>query len=329
MPKDEAVVAEVEEIDIPEIDRSVLEQKFQRNTLGKIVFDKKVDFDKDLSRQFIEMPEFKGERPLRDTHVEFLTRHAKSGTFLVENASLIDCVCVYDGVIRRLNGHHTCWMRHFMPDSWVPKIRYLRYEVESEEDFRKLYSLIDRNAPRSTSHVAQARLYDTDQYRNISKRTIGDVRTGLAYWLWGNDQTERKRHQIDEIITLMETDHYQICHDVALFINDLSANEAFLRRAAVIAAMFATFSKAKADAAAFWTCVRTGLGYTDAGDPRKTIRDYLMRMKVAGANSFNRTNMVPAESMHRGCIYAWNAWRRKEKLHQINVPTAENRPPIR
>jgi len=216
-----------------------------------------------------------------------------------------------------------------MPDSWIPKIRYLRYEVDSEEDFRKLYSLIDRGAPRSTGHITQARLFGTDQYKGASKRTITDVRTGLAYWLWGNDATERARHRIDEIITLMETDHYQICHDVASFLNDLSASEHFIRRAAVIGAIFASFNKAKQDANVFWTSVRTGLDYSEAGDPRKTIRDYLQRMKVAGANSFNKANMVPAETMYRACIYSWNAFRRKEKLSQIMVPTSSNRPPIR
>lgn len=327
-----ATAVEEDDIEEPEIDQSVIDQKIQRQISAKVVFDKKIDFTKDVARQFIEMPEFTGERPLRDGHVESLCKHAKDGTFLMEQASLIDCVCKYDSsTVRRLNGHHTCWMRHFMPDNWAPpKIRHLRYEVSSEEDFRKLYSLQDRGAARSTAHVAQARLYQVEQYKGLTKKAIKHTKDGLVYWLWGNDKTERGRHKIDEIVDLMETgQYYPICHDVASFINDLNASEYFMKRACVIGAVFATFNKAKADANQFWTSVRTGVGIDDPHDPRKTLRDYLCRMRVIGANSYNRASMVPGETMFRACIYCWNAWRRKETLRQINAPTSENRPPIK
>jgi hypothetical protein len=312
----------------PEIDKSVMDQRLQRGVEAEVVSDKKVDFTMDLARQMIEMPEFKGERPLRDGHVEFLTQHAKNGTFMPEQATLIDCLCRYDGVIRRLNGHHTAWMRHFMPPDWVPKIRCLRYAVEDEEDFRMLYSLIDRGAPRSQGHVAIARLFDTERYAGISKSAISMTKNGFAYWMWGDNTTARRQHRIDEIVRLMESENYQICHEVAIFINDLTVVEAYLKRACVIGAIFATFSKAKNDAVAFWTPVRTGLDITDPHDPRKTLRDYLQRMKVGG-NIFNKNNIVHAETMYRGCIHAWNAFRRKEQLRHISSPASENRPTVK
>jgi hypothetical protein len=127
----------------------------------------------------------------------------------------------------------------------------------------------------------------------------------------------------------MEGEQYQICHEVATFINDVAVSEVFIRRACVCAAVFATFNKAKSDAHQFWTAVRTGIGIDTVTDPRKTIRDYLQRMKVAGGNAYNRTNMVSGEVMFRACIYAWNAWRREEQLRQINCPSSKNRPPVK
>ena len=313
----------------PEIDQSIINQRCQRHD-WRVLFDKKIDFTKEVAMEFIEKNEFEAERPLRDDHVEALVQHAKNGTFLLEQAALADCLCKFDGSTRRLNGHHTCWMRHYMPDDWTPKIRHVRYEVQTEDEFRTLYSLFDRNAPRSAGHVTQSRLFGSEKYKGISKRALSYAKNGLSYWLWGNDHSERMRHRIDEIVTLMETDHYQLCYDVATFINGLPNSESFMSRGSVSGAVFATFARAKGDADKFWSSVRSGLGMAEATDPRKVLRDYLQTKKVVGANSYTKKDMVPSEAMYRACIHAWNAWRKGEQLHQINAPLASKvRPAVK
>lgn len=316
--------------DAPMIDAETIGQAVKQGVKAKIVFDKTVDFTMDLARVFIEMPEFTGERALRTEHVDTLTKHAKNGTFLTNEACLVDCICKYEnGRIRRLNGHHTSWMRTYLPEDWTPKIRHRRYEVETEDEFREIYSLIDRNAVRTPGHVTQSRLYDTARWQGISKRALTYTKNGLAYWLWGHDPYQRQRHKVDEIISLMDTEHYTLCHEVATFCNAIGTNEAFLKRACVMAAILATFAKAKNDAQKFWTDVRTGVGITDMHDPRKTLRDYLQRFRVLGANSFDKANQTPAENMYKGCLYAWNAWRRNEKLQLIKVADKDKRPAVK
>jgi hypothetical protein len=104
---------------------------------------KTVPFTLKLAKRFINMEASVSERGLKARHVESLLRDAKAGKFLCTEVSLASCICGWDGKERRLNGRHVAWMRTYMPASWRPKIRVEKYTVETEDDFRQLYSTFD------------------------------------------------------------------------------------------------------------------------------------------------------------------------------------------
>lgn len=104
---------------------------------------KTVPFTLKLAKRFINMEASISERRLIVRHVESLLRAAKDGKFLCTEASLVSCICGWDGKERLLNGRHVAWMRSYMPASWRPKIRVEKYTVKTEDDFRQLYSTFD------------------------------------------------------------------------------------------------------------------------------------------------------------------------------------------
>jgi len=89
----------------------------------------------------------------------------------------------------------------------------------------------------------------------------------------------------------------------------------FMKRAGVVAALFATFDKLGGKAAEFWDPVANGLGISEKTDPRYMLREYLnTHGQSKGARAVASTTMfVGAEDTYRICISAWNKWRTGEK----------------
>jgi len=240
----------------------------------RVLSDSKVELTKELAQEFIEMPAFIGERPLRDSHVDYLVDQAKSGAFIPTQGSISTCICGWDGQERRLNGQHTCWMRSYMPDNWPCRLQVIKYRVETENDFRKLYSSIDRGAPRTNGHIVNARLYGTSEFDGISKDVIKMLATGLRLWRFGDPGGTGERPTVDRIASTMQGEHLGISLKVAELIRLLGIAERHpgrtgdhMRRGAVIAAMFATSDKNHSSSIEFWRTVVDGISISSVTRP--------------------------------------------------------------
>lgn len=288
-------------------------------------------FTLDLAEHMINMTPHSCERPLKMQNVENLMGHAWNGEFLGEQANLSDCLCKWDHVIRRVNGHHCCWMRHYLDKDWplivkiqprIATVRVIHYEADTEDDYRGLYAQMDRGAARSLGHVTMSRLFDTEEFMGLSRKTLKDLKNGYAYWRWGDKPAERKKQRIDDVLLSMQKgEFYILCREVGQFINDLSMAESkFISREAVIGAMFASFSKVKGASVEFWTTVRNGLDISNAQDPRKILKDYLQGIRVSASNKFAKkgTTATP-EFIHRVCLKCWNAWREGDSLPHVPI----------
>jgi hypothetical protein len=101
-----------------------------------------------------------------------------------------------------------------------------------------------------------------------------------------------------------------------------------MRRGAVVAAMFLTWSRSRRAACEFWQAVRDESG-AHQKMPDRVLARYLLTKTVKNGSTNSRVTSgvaVPRE-MFVKCIHAWNAWRKDTttdlKYHaQAKIPAA-------
>lgn len=291
----------------------------------RLISDRRVYFTEALAHSILSMNEFCADRPLRDEHVTYLINAMKRGTFRPEWVKFITCTGA-DGKDYRMNGQHCAWARLEMPEKWGAdcKVGVLHYEADTDQDMRLLYASIDRNAPRTRNNVVASHLIGTVQFAEVPARVVRLLTEGLAFWIW-DTATERQRHDGDDVAYLVQTEHANMVNRLVGFLHTdedsvLANAQKHVRRAAVIAAMYETFSKAAAKSEEFWLAVRLGVGMLERNDPRLKLRNALMSCVLASSAARARAGKrVTNEEMYRWCVHAWNAWRRDEMLTYLRA----------
>ncbi len=283
----------------------------------KVVSDKTINFSREKAFKYLEMDTFQGERSVNERHVQFLYNAWAGGRFMWPHVIL--ATCQLNGRQYRINGQHTCWMRvniengFFVKLGEEPQVREVVYEVQDEEQLRILYSTFDQNKTRTPAHVFRALMAGTPQAQDLWPSSLNKLNAGLKMWLF-----EKDRHMVNsnDVATLVKEKHENLFRIVGLFLQSHDTDANFMKRAGVVAALFATFDKAGGKAPEFWDPVANGLGINDKTDPRYVLRDYLQTHGQGTATARAvRTSLgfVGAEDTYRICIHAWNKWRKGEK----------------
>ena len=212
-----------------------------------------------------------------------------------------------------------------MPKGWkgAGQVGVMTYEADTMEAMRELYSSIDRGAPRTKGNILNSYLTDTEQFQDAAPTLVRLLGEGLSLWLWESGH-ERNRHDADEVAWLMQHTHKTLVSTVLTFALQEPRLVTYqpMRRASVVAAMFETFTKVYQDSEAFWTAVRTGVGFESGDDPRLRLRNYLQETKVSGTDVRVRSKNVDRESMYRVCVLAFNKFRKAEPC-KVLMPTKE------
>lgn len=284
----------------------------------KIASDKTINFSKEKAFQYLELDTFQGERSVNERHVQFLYNAWVGGRFMWDHV-IIAC-CILGDKKYRVNGQHTCWMRvnldedYFIKKGEGPRVREVVYQVESEDQLRALYSTFDQNKQRTPSHVFRALLSGTMQAQDLWPSSLNRLGAGLKHWLYeSKDRWMLSSNDVAQLVTDKYEDLFKI---VGLFVQSHDQDGVWLKRAGVIAAMFATFEKAGGKAPEFWDPVATGLHLEDKTDPRYALREYLSTHKQSIKDTSARVarNLTNAEDTYRICILVWNKWRKGEKV---------------
>lgn len=282
----------------------------------KVISDKIINFSKKNAFAYLELDTFQGERSVNERHVQFLYNAWVGGRFMWDHV-IIAC-CVLKDRKFRINGQHTCWMRVNLPDDYFtkkgeePQVREVVYQVENEENMRSLYSTFDQNKTRSPSHIFRALMAGTPQAQDIWPSTLNKLNAGLKLWLYEKDKDLLTSNDVAQLV---KDKHETLFRIVGLFQQSHDKDPVFIKRAGIVAAMFATFDRAGGKAPEFWDPVANGLGLNEKHDPRYALRDYLQTHGSSkGAASVARVgNFVSSEDTYRICIAAWNKWRKGEK----------------
>jgi hypothetical protein len=307
-------------------------ETYQVTELGsglQLVKKSKLNFNHPAAERIIDLEEFKGDRILKQKHVDYLIQSMLRGTFHPEWVNIVTCEC--EDKIYRMNGQHTAWARLDMPKDYECDVTLLEYEAETMEDMRILYASIDRSSPRTRANVIKAYLAGTDEFNGLKSHTIQLMPQGFSQWFW-KTPTERHKHDGDDVAYLLKTDHYDLAMKVCAFLdkNAVGLDQKHIRRAPVVAAMFATFNKAPQIAVEFWKPVADGLGIETKSDPRLKLRNELQRSAVdyaGGARSEKKR--VSQEYMFRQCVAAWNAYRDGRPLQLLKAFEKGPRPGVK
>jgi hypothetical protein len=87
--------------------------------------------------------------------------------------------------------------------------------------------------------------------------------------------------------------------------------------------MFATFAVDSDDADHFWHSVATGVGFESEDEPASRLRQMLKNANLSGGmQQRGSKGMLGAEDMYRGCLHAWNRYRKGGDFKTVLRPTA-------
>lgn len=297
----------------------------------RVIEERRVTLSKKFAEFILGMKEVPGDRPLVDDHVEDLMRHMIRRTFLYENHVIASVLCKEDNQEYRVNAQHTCWAAYELEDKGIQvahgKSRYIRYEADTMDDVRQLYSLYDRLRGRTRANVAISNLFDTPEFAGFGSALLSRLVAAYSFWKW-DTAFARSKHDANEVAHLMRTDDLVTCRHVASFAHERGSlskpDHQHFRRAPVMAAMLETFSVAPSKAEEFWDATVTGLKLDATTDARYQLRQRLSTSATATGSS-DKTRVAP-ETMYRWCIFAWNAYRRGDPVHQLRAPLGTARP---
>lgn len=279
----------------------------------KTVSDDTLSLTKARAFEFLELPTFQGERSVSETHVQFLFDEWQAGRFMWQHIILACAECA--GVLYRINGQHTCWMRVAIPDKAEPvkaECRRITYKVDTEEQLRTLYSTFDRNKTRSVGHVSKVLLMDTPAGRDLPGHVITKMVSGFkVYWSEDWQHMARDGMNTNELVALICKRYPELFNVVGHFVKIHMEDHIFVKRSAVIGAMFATFEKSVQASGEFWTPICDGLNLDDKTDARYQLRQYLLNHGHNFTQTSNK-DLVTVEDSYRVAINAWNRWRKHE-----------------
>lgn len=274
----------------------------------KKIEDVKINLNQTRAFEFLELATFPGERPVRERHVQYLYDEMVSGRFLWDNVILATAECSEDNKTYRINGQHTCWARVNLDDSAKVEVRSCRYRVENMTKVKELYSVFDRNAPRTNGHISKILLMDTNASRDIPNSIISRLVSGFKIHF---SESEGGAFNPEEITAIITSNHSELFNKVGHFARVHYEDGVWIRRSSVLGAMFSTFESSEAKSNEFWTPVCDGVGLMARTDARWALRNYLTTHSMS---SVGGSETVGPETMYRVCINAWNHWRRNKEV---------------
>jgi hypothetical protein len=281
---------------------------------ARLLKDEPINLTKTKAYQILEYETFSGERAVRENHVQMLFDEFRSGRFLWHNASVASAVLWQKNGsaaptqrVFRINGQHTCWMRVSIPDDIDPPramVRELIYEVADMDQLRMLYSVFDRGAPRTNSHIGKVLLLDITTAAGIQPSYTPYLITGFKLWQWEKRQDQTVKGHPAEVAALLGDKFNDLFRIVGAFLQNHYSEWGPIRRASCVAALFTTFNKDPIRAQEWWSQVCSGVGFEQKTAPGLMLRNYM--------EAHNVKERELAEEQFRVIINTWNKWRRGE-----------------
>jgi len=222
----------------------------------EIVSDKKINLTKERAYEFLDMATFEGERQPSDKHVQELYEAWLDGQFIWPHVEI--GLCKVGDKTYRVNGQHTCWMRTNLPENEECVVREVTYRVADEHDLRRLYCTFDNSKPRTYGHQFKTMVTGSNMLQGVGASMLGPLCSGLKLWIFPEGKhTHHKVTAVDMAAIAMEK-HNELFNTVGIMLGKYRSDFTPMKRASVLAAMFATYDACPSKAPEFWEPVFNG-----------------------------------------------------------------------
>lgn len=266
---------------------------------------------KDIATKFRDMPASPTERVLDPKRVQHLRKKIEENlgvTFHWATAEIKGKEC-------RMNGQHSstmlCDLNGDFPEGLYAHID--RYRVASQKGLALLFRQFDdRKSSRGISDIAGA--YQ-GLYEEIRDVPLGAAKLAVEAIVWHSNQILGVRTPSgDDIWTWFERKQD---YGFMKWLGELlttKTNE--MKKASLVAAMYATYLANELKAREFWTWVAKG-GDFDQDHPATKLDDWLMEVKEI---SDAKKRMKPGNFYNAG-IYCYNAFVEDESVKKVIAKT--------
>jgi hypothetical protein len=241
---------------------------------------------------------YKHQRAINPYTLQLLVNAMADGTFSPVNSIMFS---VLNGRSSLINGQHT--LTAIVRSGKPQTMPVVFYEVEDGEEEAMLYFRIDRqrrrnfaDSIRSTAICDELRITPTQ-----AKETAGALRFAK-----GNFGVKRSYGMLvsdDEMLQWIKEWAWEIKAIHACITPCGSYERRLVLSVPVYSVALITMRYQPDKAREFWRQVAQGDGL-ERGDPRKTLREWLMSLK----GQTQRFGEIPKYTMTRCCIAAWNNW---------------------
>jgi hypothetical protein len=281
-----------------------------------------VKVTRSLVNEFVNMDRLPRDRDLSERRLMVYRRVLNAGEF--RPVTWASAACAETGSTYRVNGKHTSLMLSELPH--LPEDFFVtveRYSCPTLEDVARLYATFDsRESTRTTKEIVNSFASTVTEFAGLNRSIFALVVAAASYHKWG--QNYASEHPVAERAELL-LDHV----DFAAWANGIlfpadgeAKRSAHLRRAAVVAAMLVTWTKAKKAADEFWSHVRDE-DDADRDGASRVLARFLTRVGAKSDFALKGKKMVTFREMYVRCLHGWNAWRKGEDTKLIYYPVAK------
>lgn len=275
---------------------------------------------KKLAQEFSSMDAAPHDRPLSERRLLVYERLLKEGKF--RPITWASAFCKETGGTYRVNGKHTSMMLVAWDDPVDLYITVERYECDTLDDVGRLYATFDsKMQSRSANDIYYSFAACVPELRDVAVRTIPLSVAGMGLYLSGPVLNTSRTQPADRAELLLEHSPFVVWLDELL--QGKSNVNSHMKRAAVCAAIFATYQKHSPDALKFWEEVRDETA-PKPGLPSRKLAHYLVANFSRMGKGKQRVAIKDRE-VYCKCLTAWNAWRKDESTN-LNYHIAADLP---
>lgn len=266
----------------------------------------------EMALEILSQSDHEYQRPLRKARVDFLAREIKAGNFLSNTIA----ICI-DGSGKKylVNGQHT--LNAIFESGIAVNLPVQTFYVASKGDVAFVYARIDKQQKRTRGDTFRA--YDMENKLGMSYTAVNRY-GACAYFVLNNLKGSGEKGLISEfeVIEFM-TEWNQYAKQFFTSIEMSNALRIPLERKEVFAVGLIT-SRYSKRADEFWHYVATDDGL-HIGDPRKTLRNWLIDTGIGGGNNgqSRKKRLIRTVESIRCVVVAWNAFLEGKQLKVLSI----------
>jgi hypothetical protein len=277
----------------------------------KLISSETINLTPELAMQFRDMPASPTEREFDNARANMLRKKAEEKRLIAFHWAKARI----GSKEYRMNGQHSAAVLSELNGAFPEnlKVHLDTYEVNSTENLASLFRQFDaRKSGRTPSDVSGAYQGLHDDLAGVAKPSAKLAVEGVSWY---------EKH-VEGLPAPTGDDVYQLFSKEALYPFIKWVGEIFsiktpeMRRVPVVAAMYGSFDKSKAEAEKFWLEVsRGGVEFEDSHPA--TVLDSFLKSAVEDKRKFD---LKPA-NFYQASAYAWNAYREGRTLTTIKYDT--------